>query len=152
LLSRSAPRTQLMWEFFIIILSESILDIRSTVQVKLARMAVQELAARLGFGGLDRTKFVTATSELARNTLVHGKGGTVSILEIEREGKIGIRLVLQDTGPGIPDIDRALQDGFSTAKSMGLGLGGAQRLVDEFAIASVVGMGTKVTITHWKRS
>lgn len=133
------------------ILGESILDIRSTFRVKLARMTVQQLTVRLGFGALDRTKFVTATSELARNTLVHGKGGTLTILEIEREGKVGIRLVFEDTGPGISDIDRALQDGFSTAKSMGLGLGGARRLVDEFDIASTVGMGTKVTITQRKR-
>lgn len=136
---------------FIIILSESILDIRSPDQIKLARMAVQQLAVRLGFGDLDRTKFVTATSELARNTFVHGHGGSLTILEIERDGKVGIRLVFEDAGPGIPDIGMALQDGFSSAKSMGLGLGGARRLVDEFDIASTVGMGTKVTITQWKR-
>ncbi|WCM18299.1 anti-sigma regulatory factor [Paraburkholderia bryophila] len=94
---------------------------------------------------------MTATSELARNSLVHGKGGSLAILRIEHEGKIGIRLVFEDTGPGILDIGRALQDGFSTAKSMGLGLGGARRLVDEFDIESTIDSGTKVTITQWNR-
>jgi serine/threonine-protein kinase RsbT len=94
---------------------------------------------------------VTAASELARNTLVHGGGGTLTISEIERAGRIGIKLVFEDTGPGIPDIERALTDGFSTAKSMGLGLGGARRLVNEFEISSTVGVGTKVSIIQWKR-
>ncbi|WP_335340476.1 ATP-binding protein [Burkholderia sp. PAMC 28687] len=78
---------------------------------------------KLAFGTLERTKFVTAASELARNTLVHGKGGTVTITEVERDGRTGIKLVFADEGPGIPDIERALEDGYSTAKSMGLGLG-----------------------------
>lgn len=133
------------------ILSELVLDIRSPEQVKLARITVQQLAVRLSFDDLVRTKFVTAASELARNTLVHGKGGTLTISEIEYEGKVGIRLVFEDTGPGISDIGRALQDGFSMAKTMGYGLGGARRLVDEFDIESTVGSGTKVTIAQWKR-
>jgi serine/threonine-protein kinase RsbT len=119
--------------------------------VNLARKAVQEWATRLAFGTLDRTKFVTAASELARNTLVHGRGGKLTISEVQRDGRIGIKLVFEDTGPGIPDIERALQDGFSTAKSMGLGLGGARRLVNEFDITSTVGVGTKVSIIQWKR-
>ncbi|WCM24154.1 hypothetical protein NDK50_25315 [Paraburkholderia bryophila] len=82
---------------------------------------------------------------------MHGKGGSLTILQIEHEGKVGIRLIFEDTGPGISDISRALRDGFSTAESMGLGLGGARRLVDEFDIASTVGRGTRVTITQWKR-
>jgi serine/threonine-protein kinase RsbT len=105
----------------------------------------------LAFGTLERTKFVTAASELARNTLVHGKGGTVTIIEVERDGRIGIKLVFADEGPGIPDINRALEDGYSTAKSMGLGLGGARRLVNEFDITSAVNVGTTVSITQWKR-
>lgn len=94
---------------------------------------------------------MTAASELARNTLTHGKGGTLTISEIERDGRVGIKLVFEDRGPGIPDIGQALQDGFSTAKSLGLGLGGARRLVNEFDIASTVGEGTKVSIIQWKR-
>ncbi|MFM0545159.1 anti-sigma regulatory factor [Paraburkholderia strydomiana] len=132
-------------------LSESVLEVRTADQVNLARKTVQEWATRLAFGTLDRTKFVTAASELARNTLVHGRGGKLTISEVQRDGRIGIKLVFEDTGPGIPDIERALQDGFSTAKSMGLGLGGARRLVNEFDITSTVGVGTKVSIIQWKR-
>jgi serine/threonine-protein kinase RsbT len=106
---------------------------------------------QLAFGTLERTKFVTAASELARNTLVHGKGGTLTIAQVSQGGRIGLKLVFEDSGPGIPDIERALQDGFSTAKSMGLGLGGARRLVNEFEITSIVGQGTKVSIVQWKR-
>jgi serine/threonine-protein kinase RsbT len=112
---------------------------------------VLDWATRLQFGVVDRTKFVTAASELGRNTLVHGKGGSMLLSEIEDAGKTGLRLVFQDTGPGIPDIQRAMTDGFTTANSMGLGLGGAQRLVNEFAITSRPGEGTTVTVTHWKR-
>jgi serine/threonine-protein kinase RsbT len=105
----------------------------------------------MAFGTLERTKFVTAASELARNTLVHGKGGRLTITEVERDGRMGIKLVFEDSGPGIPDISRALEDGFSTARSMGLGLGGARRLVNEFEITSTVGVGTTVSIVQWKR-
>jgi serine/threonine-protein kinase RsbT len=131
--------------------SEVTLDIRSGDQVNLARKTVQDWATRLAFGTVERTKFVTAASELARNTLVHGKGGTLTIAEINQGGRTGLKLVFEDTGPGIPDIARALEDGFSTAKSMGLGLGGARRLVNEFEITSTVGQGTRVSITQWKR-
>ncbi|WGS54979.1 anti-sigma regulatory factor (plasmid) [Paraburkholderia sp. D15] len=127
------------------------MEIRSGDQVNLARKTVQDWAARLTFGTLERTKFVTAASELARNTLVHGKGGTLTISEVSQAGRTGIKLVFEDAGPGIPDIERALEDGFSTAKSMGLGLGGARRLVSEFEITSTVGQGTRVSIIQWKR-
>jgi serine/threonine-protein kinase RsbT len=100
---------------------------------------------------VDRTKFVTAASELGRNTLVHGKGGSMLLSEVEEGGRSGLRLVFTDSGPGISDIQRAMKDGFSTANSMGLGLGGAQRLVNEFNIQSTPGAGTTVTVTQWKR-
>ncbi|WP_408259520.1 anti-sigma regulatory factor [Paraburkholderia phytofirmans] len=132
-------------------LSEVVLDIRSGEQVNIARKMVQEWATRLAFSTLERTKFVTAASELARNTLVHGKGGTLTIEEVSQNGRTGLKLVFEDAGPGIPDISRALEDGFSTAKSMGLGLGGARRLVSEFEITSTAGQGTRVSITQWKR-
>ncbi|MGV7242833.1 MULTISPECIES: anti-sigma regulatory factor [Burkholderiaceae] len=135
----------------IIALSPAVLEIRTSDQVNGARKFIQELAIKLAFGTLERTKFVTAASELARNTLVHGKGGTVTITEVERDGRTGIKLVFADEGPGIPDIERALEDGYSTAKSMGLGLGGARRLVNEFEITSTVNGGTRVSITQWKR-
>lgn len=131
--------------------AQVVLDIRSSDQVNLARKTVQDWATRMAFGTLERTKFVTAASELARNTLIHGKGGTLTIEAVSQNGRAGLRLVFEDTGPGIPDIQRALEDGFSTARSMGLGLGGARRLVSEFDITSTVGQGTRVSITQWKR-
>ena len=100
---------------------------------------------------VDKTKFVTAASELGRNALVHGKGGAMRISELQSEGRVGLELVFQDQGPGIGDIDKAMTDGFSTAKSMGLGLGGARRLVNEFALESSPGAGTRVRVVQWKR-
>jgi len=108
-------------------------------------------ALRLDFGVLVRTKFVTAASELGRNALVHGRGGTMIINEVLQDGLEALQLVFEDQGPGIPDMARAMTDGFSTANSMGLGLGGAKRLVNEFLLESVPGRGTKVTVTQWKR-
>jgi serine/threonine-protein kinase RsbT len=127
------------------------LEISSPEQVSAARRAVQEWATRLAFGTLERTKFVTAASEIARNTLVHGLGGHMTIREVEQEGRSGLQLVFEDQGPGIADISRALTDGFSTAKSMGLGLGGTRRLVNEFDIQSKPDEGTRVSIIQWKR-
>jgi len=103
----------------------------------------------LGFSLVDQTKVVTAASELARNTVTYGGGGVLS-LETLNGPRIGIRLVFEDQGPGIPDIDLALRDGFTTGSGLGLGLGGAKRLVNEFEIASKPGVGTKVSITRWK--
>ena len=127
------------------------LEINSSDEVAIARRVAQEWATQLGFGTLDRTKLVTAASEIARNTLVHGKGGSMTIAEIELDGRSGLELVFQDQGPGIPDIERALTDGFSTAKSMGLGLGGTRRLVHEFDIVSEPGKGCRVRLVQWKR-
>jgi serine/threonine-protein kinase RsbT len=108
-------------------------------------------ATRLEFGVVSRTKFVTAASELGRNALVHGGGGTMVINEVLDEGRSALQLVFQDAGRGIVDIDQAMVDGFSTVNSMGLGLGGARRLANEFAIESQPGLGTKVTVIQWKR-
>ncbi len=112
---------------------------------------VHDWATRMQFSTVERTKFVTAASELGRNALVHGGGGVMVIAELQRDGRTGLRLEFQDQGPGIPDIERAMTDGFTTAKSMGLGLGGARRLANEFIIESQAGQGTKVTIIQWKR-
>ncbi len=112
---------------------------------------VAEWAARLEFSAVVRTKFVTAASELGRNTLVHGHGGSMVIHELMEDGRSALQLIFEDNGPGIGDIEQAMTDGFTTAKSMGLGLGGARRLVNEFAIESRPGAGTKVTVTQWKR-
>lgn len=106
---------------------------------------------RLGYGALECTKLVTAASELGRNLLVHAGGGRMSITEVMNVAQPGLRLEFEDKGPGIADIDRAMTDGFSTARSLGLGLGGARRLVSEFDIVSLPSQGTKITVTQWKR-
>jgi serine/threonine-protein kinase RsbT len=107
-------------------------------------------ATELKFSLVDQTKLVTATSELARNTLEHGKGGTMRIEQVENGSRKGIKLVFDDQGPGIPDIAMALRDGYTTGGGMGLGLSGSKRLVNEFEIKSEVGRGTTVAITRWK--
>jgi serine/threonine-protein kinase RsbT len=127
------------------------IEIRTPEQLSIARRTVLEWATRLDFSVVDRTKFVTAASEIGRNALVHGKGGSMQITEVERDGKTGLQLVFEDQGPGIPDIDKAMQDGYTTANSMGLGLGGTRRLVNEFDLKSAPGKGTIVTVTQWKR-
>ena len=108
-------------------------------------------ATRLEFGVVVRTKFVTAASELGRNALVHGRGGTMIIHEMLQDGRNALQLVFEDQGPGIADIEQAMTDGYSSANSMGLGLGGARRLVNEFSLESIPGRGTKVTVTQWKK-
>ena len=126
------------------------LPIRSDGDVVRVRQAVRNRAVELKFGLVDQTKIVTAASELARNTLEYGGGGMVRIEIVQDGGKQGIRLTFEDSGPGIPDIERALKDGYTSGKGMGLGLGGAKRLTHDFAIHSEVGVGTRVTITRWK--
>lgn len=126
-------------------------EIRTPEHVNFARKIVQDRATGLGFGTLERTKFVTAASELARNTLVHGGGGTMAMVELSANGRIGLQLEFQDEGPGIADVAQAMRDGYTTARSLGLGLGGAKRLVNEFEIASSAGAGTRVRIVQWKR-
>jgi len=125
-------------------------DLRSDADVIDALRAVTEWAEEIGLTDLDRTKVVTATSELARNTVLHGQGGVMS-LQIVRDGiREGLRVTFEDQGPGIADIDRALEDGYSTEGSLGMGLPGARRLVNEFELTSTVGAGTCVTIVRWK--
>ena len=129
-----------------------VIEIRAPEQVAAARRVVQSRAAAIGLSTLEITKLVTAASELARNMLVHGGGGTMTMLEVKREGKPGLQLDFEDQGPGIVDVPQALRDGFSTANSLGLGLGGTQRLVHHFEIvASRPGDGTHVRIAQWKR-
>jgi serine/threonine-protein kinase RsbT len=110
---------------------------------------VREIATQLGFSLVDQTKIVTAASELARNTIIYGGGGTMEMQTLNGP-RLGLRLTFEDKGPGIPDIDLALRDGFTTGSGLGLGLGGAKRLVSDFLIDSRVGQGTKVVITRWK--
>jgi serine/threonine-protein kinase RsbT len=114
------------------------------------RQVVRQRAIELGFNLVDQTKIVTAASELARNTVQYGGGGHVTIEEVERPGRRGLRLVFTDDGPGIPDVQLALRDGYTTGAGLGLGLGGARRLANEFHIESQVGNGTKVTFVRWR--
>lgn len=125
------------------------LPIRVQTDIVLVRQKVRELSLQLKFSLVDQTKIVTAASELARNTLDYGGGGTVN-LEVINDGiKRGLRLTFEDQGPGIPDLDLALTDGYTTGGGLGLGLSGAKRLVNEFSIHSRAGEGTRVQITRW---
>lgn len=114
------------------------------------RQTARSWAAELKFSLVDQTKFVTATSELARNTLEHGKGGTMTAEVVENGMRKGIKLTFRDQGPGIANIELALRDGYTTGNGMGLGLSGSRRLVNEFDIQSAPGQGTTVSILRWK--
>ncbi len=120
--------------------------------IMVARASVKRVAALLNFSTIAQTKVVTVASELARNALEHGKGGTVQISVLERDGRLGICLEFVDHGPGIENIDQAMADGFTTGRGMGLGLGGSKRLMDEFAIESKVNEGTRVKAIKWTDS
>jgi len=130
-------------------LKQETLPIYSSNDVVHVRQAVRALATTLGFSLVDQTKIVTAASELARNTIDYGGGGTVLIEAVNGNGRHGLRLTFEDQGPGIPDIELALKDGYTTGGGLGLGLGGAKRLSNEFEIQSRVGEGTRVCITRW---
>ncbi len=125
------------------------MGIRSSTDVVLVRQTVRAWTLELGFGLVDQTKIITASSELARNILDYGGGGTVTIEVIESGFRQGLRLIFSDQGPGISDIDLALQNGYTTGGGLGMGLGGAKRLMSEFEIISRRGEGTIVTITKW---
>ena len=125
--------------------------LRAQEDVVRVRQLTRTHAVAIGLSLVDQTKFVTAASELARNTLVHGGGGTMLLELLEEAGKTGIRLTFEDRGPGIRDIEKALQDGYTTGNGLGLGLGGAKRLASHFAIQSTPGEGTRVVITQWSR-
>ena len=114
------------------------------------RQVVREQAIALGFTLVDQTKLVTAASELGRNILNYGGGGEMQMVRLAEGSRTGLKLVFVDQGPGIPDVELALKDGYTTGGGMGLGLGGAKRLSSEFNIESRVGVGTKVTITRWR--
>jgi serine/threonine-protein kinase RsbT len=118
--------------------------------VVVVRQSTRSLAVEIGLTIVDQTKIVTAASELARNTVVHGGGGKVTLELLKEASKQGLRLTFEDTGPGIADLERAMQDGYTSAGGLGLGLGGSKRLCTDFAIESKVGAGTRVTIARWK--
>ncbi|SDC51345.1 ATP-binding protein [Paraburkholderia lycopersici] len=125
-------------------------SLRSDEEIVRLRQLVRDAAIAQGFSLIEQTKFVTAASELARNTLQHGGGGDARLEVLESGVRVGLRLSFVDEGPGIADIERALRDGFTSGNGLGLGLGGSRRLCDEFTIESTPGGGTTVTITKWK--
>jgi serine/threonine-protein kinase RsbT len=124
--------------------------VRSSADVVSVRHLVRRWAVELGFTLVEQTKIVTAASELARNMIDYGGGGELVLESLDDGTRKGLRLVFQDQGPGIPDIQAALRDGFTSGSGMGLGLGGAKRLSNEFDIQSAPGQGTRVTIARWK--
>lgn len=128
------------------------LTVEKPEDISKVRLRVREAAKELGLGLVDLTKYVTAVSELARNMLVHAGGGTVSWSVVTNGRRRGLETVFSDEGPGMADLELALQDGYTTGDGMGLGLGGAKRLVNEFQIETAPGKGTTICITRWARS
>jgi serine/threonine-protein kinase RsbT len=138
--------------FLAAILKDDAARIASSADIVRVRQLVREWAVSLGFSLVEQTKIVTAASELARNALEHGGGGNVRLQALDNETRRGLKLTFSDEGRGIADLEQALKDGFSTGTGMGLGLGGAKRLANEFAIESAPGRGTKVVITRWRNT
>jgi serine/threonine-protein kinase RsbT len=132
------------------VLRAETMPIHSDDDVVLVRRKVRAWSVELGFGLVDQTKMVTAASELARNALIHGGGGAVQVEALNDGARKGLRLTFEDRGPGIPDIELAMRDGYSTGTGLGLGLSGAKRLCSEFDVRSTVGEGTRIMIARWK--
>ena len=124
--------------------------VRTPEDVVAVRQTVRAWAVDLGFSLVDQTKIVTAASELARNTIIYGGGGSVTLEAVTAGVRRGLRVTFLDEGPGIKDVEQAMKDGFTSGTGLGLGLGGAKRLSSEFEIVSALGQGTRVTITRWK--
>ena len=130
--------------------AEKRVPIKDEYDIVMARSAGKSVAKEVGFGIVDQTRIATAISELARNIIVHAVEGVVEIRQVYAdEGTVGLEVVAIDDGPGIPDVEQAMRDGFTTGKGLGAGLGGAKRLVDEFEIDSTVGKGTRVSVRKW---
>lgn len=132
------------------LLKHETLPVKTTADIVVVRQVARSWAAEIGFGLVDLTKLVTAASELARNTLDYGKGGTVRFESLNDGPRRGLRLIFEDQGPGIADVELAMKDGYTTGGGLGLGLSGSRRLVNDFEISSKVGQGTRVAITRWK--
>lgn len=128
---------------------EQIVDVRNSEHVVRVRKEVRTAAVSLGFSLVDQTKLVTAASEIARNTVVYGGGGTMKMLSLSEGSRKGLKLIFEDQGPGIVDLERALSDGYTSGGGLGLGLGGARRLSNEFDVQSKPGEGTTVTLARW---
>ena len=124
--------------------------IRSDLDIVIARTIARDTARSLGFGAIDQARIATAVSELARNIFLYAGTGSVTVREIERNGRRGLEIMCEDQGPGIANIDLVMQDGYSTSRGMGMGLPGAKRLMDEFDIRSQEGQGTTITCRKWR--
>jgi len=133
-----------------IVEADDTMPVRSSDDVVRARQAVRARAIAAGFSLVDQTKIITAASEVARNTVDYGGGGTMHIELLRNGQRRGVRLTFKDQGPGIADISLAMKDGYTTGQGLGLGLSGAKRLVNEFAITSAPGQGTEVILARWK--
>ena len=131
------------------VLKDETLELRATEDIVRVRQVARAWAIALGFSLVDQTKIVTATSELARNTIEHGRGGRVRLRSIMNGARRGLRLDFVDDGPGIANLELALRDGYTTRTGLGLGLSGSRRLMNEFEIESTVGQGTRVSVTRW---
>ena len=129
---------------------QQLFQLRTDADLVIARRGVKDWAGELGLSMLDLTKVVTAASELARNAIVHGGGGVMCLQIVKQGERRGLRMTFKDEGPGIPDLELAMRDGYTTGSGLGLGLGGSKRLVDEFEIRSKLGEGTTVTVTKWR--
>jgi serine/threonine-protein kinase RsbT len=129
--------------------SETI-QVQTSEDIVRVRQTVRTWAIEIGLSLLDQTKIVTAASELARNTLNYGGGGTATLVMLERDSRWGLQVIFEDNGPGIVDLELALKDGYTTGGGLGLGLSGARRLSNEFELTSRLGEGTRVAITRWK--
>jgi serine/threonine-protein kinase RsbT len=132
------------------VIRSEVLQLRTSGDVVEVRQKVRAWMADLKFGLIDLTKMVTAASEIGRNTVVYGGGGSARLVALEDGARTGLQLVFEDQGPGIPDIELALKNGHSTGGGLGLGLGGSKRLVNEFELWSVPGQGTRVSMVRWR--
>lgn len=127
-----------------------VVAIRTEADVIIARQEGRSMAQRLGFSPVDQARITTAISELARNIVVYGDHGTVTLREVEREGRKGIEVLFDDEGPGIADVDLAMRQGYTSGKGLGAGLPGTQRLMDDFKLESTPGQGTHIRICKWR--
>lgn len=130
---------------------EIIISIQHEADIVNARQKGREIAGTIGFSSTDQALLATAISEIARNIVSYAGQGTVTLKTVEEGMRRGVTVVAKDQGPGIPDVELAMRDGYSTAKSLGLGLPGARRIMDAFELESTVGAGTTITMTKWKR-
>jgi serine/threonine-protein kinase RsbT len=134
----------------VVIETSETVPVRTGDDVVRVRQAVRGHGVKIGFSLVDQTKIITAASEIARNTVDYGGGGTLRIEALREGNRRGLRLIFEDHGPGIPDLKLALTDGYTSGKGLGLGLSGAKRLSNEFDIQSAPGKGTTVTLIRWK--